>query len=81
MLSFALAFLVSLAITLFVVRFAHLHEGILGDTDLIGVQKFHSRPVPRIGGVGILIGLVVSATQLRWSYPAVSNGILAIVAF
>lgn len=80
MLSFALGFLVSLFVTLFIVRFAHLHESILGDTDLTGVQKFHSRPVPRIGGVGILIGLVVSAVQIRWSYPAVSNGILAIIA-
>ena len=37
---------------LLIVRFAHLQEGVLGDTDLAGVQKFHARPVPRIGGVG-----------------------------
>jgi UDP-N-acetylmuramyl pentapeptide phosphotransferase/UDP-N-acetylglucosamine-1-phosphate transferase len=80
MLSFALAFLVSLLVTLLIVRYAHLHEGVSGDTDFIGVQKFHSRAVPRIGGVGILLGLTVSAVQLRWSYPAVSSGILAIIA-
>ncbi|BAN23900.1 MraY family glycosyltransferase [Caballeronia insecticola] len=80
MLSFALAFLVSLLVTLLIVRFAHLQEGVLGDTDLAGVQKFHTRPVPRIGGVGILCGLTASAVQLRWGYPAVSGGILGIIA-
>ncbi|SAL48331.1 glycosyl transferase family protein [Caballeronia terrestris] len=80
MLSFALAFLISLLVTLLIVRFAHLHEGFIGDTDLAGVQKFHSSPVPRIGGVGILCGLTGSAIQLHWAYPAVSAGILAIIA-
>lgn len=80
MLSFALGFLVSLFITLLIVRFAHLHEGLSGDSDFAGVQKFHARSVPRIGGVGILVGLTASAVQLRWTYPVVSSGILAIVA-
>src|SRR4030088_2512082 len=80
MLSFALAFLISLLVTLLIVRYAHLHEGFIGDTDLASVQKFHSKPVPRIGGVGILCGLTGSAIQLHWAYPAVSTGILAIIA-
>jgi UDP-N-acetylmuramyl pentapeptide phosphotransferase/UDP-N-acetylglucosamine-1-phosphate transferase len=80
MLSFALGFLVSLFITLLIVRFAHLHEGLSGDSDFAGVQKFHARSVPRVGGVGILVGLTASAVQLRWTYPVVSSGILAIVA-
>jgi UDP-N-acetylmuramyl pentapeptide phosphotransferase/UDP-N-acetylglucosamine-1-phosphate transferase len=80
MLSFALGFFVSLLVTLLIVRYAHLHEGVVGDTDFAGVQKFHARAVPRIGGVGILLGLSASAVELRWSYPAVSDGILAIIA-
>ena len=52
MLSFALGFLVSLLVTLLIVRYAHLHEKFSTDTDLAGVQKFHVRPVPRIGGIG-----------------------------
>jgi UDP-N-acetylmuramyl pentapeptide phosphotransferase/UDP-N-acetylglucosamine-1-phosphate transferase len=80
MLSFALGFLVSLLITLLIVRYAHLHEKFSTDTDLVGVQKFHAQPVPRIGGTGILIGLVVSALQLHHTYPAVSAGILGLVA-
>lgn len=80
MLSFALGFLISLLVTLLIVRYAHLHEKFSIDSDLAGVQKFHVRPVPRIGGVGILIGLVGAALQLFWPYPAVASGILALVA-
>ena len=64
MLSFALGFLLSLFATLLIVRYAHLHEKFSVDSDLAGVQKFHVRPVPRIGGVGILVGLVGATLQL-----------------
>ncbi len=80
MLSFALGFIVSLLVTLLIVRYAHLHEKFSTDTDLAGVQKFHVRPVPRIGGTGILVGLIASAVQLHSAWPAVSGGILGIVA-
>ena len=80
MLSFALGFLISLLVTLLIVRYAHLHEKFSVDSDLAGVQKFHVRPVPRIGGVGILVGLVGATAQLFWPYPAVAAGILALVA-
>lgn len=80
MLSLALGFIVSLLFTLGAVRYAHLHEQFSGDRDLAGVQKFHAKSVPRIGGVGILLGLVVSAAQLHFSYPLVSAGILLLTA-
>ncbi len=80
MLSFALGFIVSLLITLVIVRYAHLHERFSLDTDLAGAQKFHVRPVPRVGGLGILIGLVASAVQLHGAYPTVSGGILGLTA-
>lgn len=80
MLSFALSFLASLLITLLIVRYAHLHERFSIDSDLSGVQKFHANPVPRIGGVGIVIGLLIAATQILHTYPAVATGILGITA-
>jgi len=40
------------------------HGGLSLDHDLDGAQKFHTVPVPRIGGVGLLIGLAVAA--LAW---------------
>ena len=78
MLSFAVSFFVSLAITLLIVRYAHLHGRFSTDTDLAGVQKFHVRPVPRVGGIGILLGLAISALQLHGAYPSVSRGILTL---
>lgn len=78
MLSLALGFFVSLLVTLLVVRYSHLHAGLSADVDLVGVQKFHATPVPRIGGVGILLGLVVAGLQLHFAYPAVSYGMLVI---
>lgn len=53
-----IAFALSLIATILVVRYSHVHEHITADHDLDGVQKFHSRPVPRIGGVCIAIGLI-----------------------
>lgn len=78
--SLALGFLVSLLVTLAVVRYAHLHKRFSADDDLRGVQKFHARPVPRIGGLGIVIGLLISATQLWFSYPQVARSILLLAA-
>jgi len=80
MLSLALGFLISLVVTLGIVRYAHTHGRLATDTDLHGVQKFHARPVPRIGGVGILLGLIGGAAQLHVPYPAVSHGILLLAA-
>lgn len=80
MLSLALGFIVSLLVTLLIVRYAHLHARFPVDSDLGGVQKFHARPVPRIGGVGILIGLAAATVQLHRTYPAVSDGIFGLAA-
>jgi UDP-N-acetylmuramyl pentapeptide phosphotransferase/UDP-N-acetylglucosamine-1-phosphate transferase len=80
MLSFAVAFVVSLLITLLVVRYAHLHAHLSGDGDLTGVQKFHARAVPRIGGVGILLGLAAAAAALSVQYPHISASILLLAA-
>jgi UDP-N-acetylmuramyl pentapeptide phosphotransferase/UDP-N-acetylglucosamine-1-phosphate transferase len=50
---------------LLILRFQNLHTSLTADDDLLGVQKFHARAVPRIGGlvifVGALAGLCISA--------------------
>jgi UDP-GlcNAc:undecaprenyl-phosphate GlcNAc-1-phosphate transferase len=56
-----LAFFVSLVSTLALVRYQHLHEKISSDHDLSGPQKFHTLAVPRIGGIGIYLALVITA--------------------
>ena len=53
-----IAFILSLVTTLLVVRYSHLHEHMTADHDMDGVQKFHSAPVPRVGGLGLVVGLL-----------------------
>ncbi len=55
------AFFVSLLLTLFLIRYKHLHEKFSGDIDLSSPQKFHKHSVPRIGGLGIFLALFISA--------------------
>jgi len=65
MLSLSLGFGISTAITFIIIRLAgtHLHLG--ADSDMSGPQKFHCRSVPRIGGLGIVVGLI-SALAVLW---------------
>ncbi|MCM1281596.1 MAG: glycosyltransferase [Alistipes senegalensis] len=61
---FALSFLTAFTVTLLLVRFHRLHEKVTLDYDLKGVQKFHARPVPRIGSVGIMAAMLATASYL-----------------
>lgn len=53
-----ISFVISLIATLLVVHYSRLHEHMTADNDLDGVQKFHSSPVPRVGGLGLVVGLI-----------------------
>ena len=55
-----LAFAVSTGIVLLLVRAAHSGRQLSLDIDTSGPQKFHTHPVPRVGGVGILVGVLAA---------------------
>ena len=80
MLALAIAFLTSLFITLLVVRYQHLHAHVTADHDLDGVQKFHSTPVPRVGGVGIFLGVLGGLMAKWWADDPVAPPNLFILA-
>lgn len=61
-----LSFLASLLTTLVVIRSAAGHASFSADHDLSGPQKFHSSPVPRIGGVGVFVALLAGASLAQW---------------
>ena len=63
----ALCFITSLIATFAVIRSAGRHERISADHDLSGPQKFHSRPVPRIGGVAVFVSVLVGAGLATFS--------------
>ena len=52
------SFLTAFLVTLLAVRSAASHAHLSGDTDKNQPQKFHAQVVPRIGGVGIVMGVV-----------------------
>lgn len=54
-------FFVAAVVTLVVIRSSRAHGRFSADADLSGPQKFHARPVPRIGGVGMYLGLLICA--------------------
>jgi UDP-N-acetylmuramyl pentapeptide phosphotransferase/UDP-N-acetylglucosamine-1-phosphate transferase len=61
MISLILSFIISFLATLLIVRDAAKYERRSADHELSGPQKFHSRPVPRIGGLGILVAVLAGA--------------------
>ena len=66
---FVLTFLTSLFSTLLVIRSADGHAGHSADHDLSGPQKFHSRAVPRIGGLGVFVGVLAGVTWAQFTQP------------
>ncbi|OYU27716.1 MAG: glycosyl transferase [Burkholderiales bacterium PBB2] len=60
------SFLVATLVTLWIVHSSSLHAHLSADGDLDGPQKFHVKVVPRIGGVGMYVGLLVTAALVWW---------------
>lgn len=83
--------IVSFVLTLWIVRWLSARIEGAKDHDLSGVQKFHVRPVPRVGGIAILGGCIAgtawistkeqSFQTLAWllivcSIPAFASGLI-----
>jgi UDP-N-acetylmuramyl pentapeptide phosphotransferase/UDP-N-acetylglucosamine-1-phosphate transferase len=77
MLILVVAFAVSLVITLIAVRLTQTHALSTHDHDLSGPQKFHVRPVSRIGGLGIVAG-VLAGVAVVWQFD-MPNGVAGFV--
>lgn len=69
MIALLIAFAISLGTTLFLVHSAKVHGSLSHDHDISGPQKFHAHPVPRVGGVGIYLGLLAGAAVMWWGTP------------
>ncbi|KQU75015.1 MULTISPECIES: glycosyltransferase [unclassified Rhizobacter] len=76
MIYFTSGFLVAFCATLLILRISFRHGNLLADYDLSGPQKFHSRVVPRVGGLGVMAAILggvmlaqtkgTSQAQLLW---------------
>jgi len=56
----AASFLMSLLVALLLVRYNYVHSRFTADSDTASVQKFHDKPVPRIGGLCVFLGLLAA---------------------
>ncbi len=63
------AFFVSVFLTAVLVHRTDAGQSLSLDHDLSGPQKFHTVPVPRIGGVGILAGVLAASVLLVLTSP------------
>jgi UDP-N-acetylmuramyl pentapeptide phosphotransferase/UDP-N-acetylglucosamine-1-phosphate transferase len=61
------AFVFSAIITLLLVRSAKVHAHRSGDRDFSKPQGFHAVAVPRIGGLGIVFGLLAGTAAMSWT--------------
>jgi UDP-N-acetylmuramyl pentapeptide phosphotransferase/UDP-N-acetylglucosamine-1-phosphate transferase len=64
MISLLSAFFISFIVSILIIRTQAFHGRISGDTNLNGPQKFHTKVVPRIGGLAIAIGIFTPLTLL-----------------
>ncbi|NML15069.1 MraY family glycosyltransferase [Azohydromonas caseinilytica] len=73
------AFIVAFLLTMGVVRLSRTHAHLVNDHGS-GPQKFHARPVPRVGGVGIVCAVTVGALALWWQDGRVGVTALLLLA-
>lgn len=73
------SFFASFICAVLLVRYKHLHGRFSMDGDTTGVQKFHTTPVPRIGGVPVMMGFLATiiVASIKWND---SNAWLLLVA-
>lgn len=65
------AFLVSLIFTMLVLRYRAWHSPFTADHDLEGVQKYHAKPVPRVGGISLVVAMAATCIVAAQREPQV----------
>lgn len=73
------AFLVSLLSTLLLVKFRNFHGHYTNDSDLSGVQKFHTNIVPRVGGVSIIAAMLMTCAIAFFRDPQILKSLTLII--
>ncbi|GIZ51020.1 MraY family glycosyltransferase [Noviherbaspirillum aridicola] len=74
--TFLIAFIISALLSLFIIRYATTHSL---DHDLKGVQKFHARAVPRVGGVAIFMSVIATSAIATYRSPGQGYSLLILI--
>ena len=77
---FVSCFLVGLLATLFIMRSSIRHGHLSADHDLSGPQKFHGRPVPRVGGAGVMVAIVAGVVIAQVSESPAAQPLWLLIA-
>ena len=80
MVSLVIAFMVSLCVSGVIIRLSRSRALAWDDHDLQGVQKFHARAVPRVGGLAIALGLASLLAWVAFTQPAQSGEMAVLLA-
>ncbi len=75
-----ISFLISLFWTGLILVLKARHAHLSNDHDVSGPQKFHGLAVPRVGGVGIFLGVLVATAIHARAYPEAGRLMLLLVA-
>ncbi len=76
--SFLISFIASAILTLLVIKYSKSLSSAF-DTDLLSVQKVHARAVPRIGGIGIFVAVVLTAMMAAFRSPEIGKGLMLLL--
>lgn len=79
MFSFFVSFLSCAVLTLLVIKIAKKH-GVALDSDVDGVQKFHSHMVARIGGIPIFLAVTLASGISVLREPAMAPWLMSLIA-
>ena len=77
---FVSCFLVGLLANLFIMRSSIRHGHLSADHDLSGPQKFHGRPVPRVGGAGVMVAIVTGGVIAQISESPAAQPLWLLIA-
>jgi len=80
MVSFGVALVVSLLVSIAILRLAYLTGGMGMDTDLDHPRRAHDRPVPRIGGLAVFSAALIGAVLIWIGDPRTGGLILKLLA-
>ena len=69
---FITALITSLVLCIILIHTQHLHASLSMDSSA-GVQKFHAKPTPRIGGVPVFLGMVLAALVAQFAHDNVGK--------
>jgi UDP-N-acetylmuramyl pentapeptide phosphotransferase/UDP-N-acetylglucosamine-1-phosphate transferase len=72
MFSFLISFLFGMIFTTLIIKASKKYKTAL-DKDLLGVQKVHSRIVPRIGGLAVFCAVVLTGAITIWRLPSIGK--------